>query len=138
MNKQKNIIFDIGGVLLGLDGERCMQAFDALGCERVSEYVRLHLTTDLFYDIEVGRISTAEFCAEVRRIAGCTAADADIVAALHAPETDVPQTDDSIPSPIQLIILKHRNGPTATIDMLFKKKTSTFLSLKKDGDMNEK
>ncbi len=72
------------------------------------------------------------------RESGAIEQDADIVAALHAPETDVPQTDDSIPSPIQLIILKHRNGPTATIDMLFKKKTSTFLTLKKDGGANEK
>ncbi len=72
------------------------------------------------------------------RESGAIEQDADIVAALHAPESDVPQTDDSIPSPIQLIILKHRNGPTATIDMLFKKKTSTFLSLKKGGDSSEK
>ena len=72
------------------------------------------------------------------RESGAIEQDADIVAALHAPETDEPQTDDSIPSPIQLIILKHRNGPTATIDMLFKKKTSTFLSLKKDGGPSEK
>ena len=72
------------------------------------------------------------------RESGAIEQDADIVAALHAPDVDVPQTDDSIPSPIQLILLKHRNGPTATIDMLFKKKTSTFLSLKKDGGPNEK
>ena len=72
------------------------------------------------------------------RESGAIEQDADIVAALHAPDQDVPQTDDSIPSPIQLIILKHRNGPTATIDMLFKKKTSTFLSLKKDSDYNAK
>ena len=72
------------------------------------------------------------------RESGAIEQDADIVAALHAPEQEVPQTDDSIPSPIQLIILKHRNGPTATVDMLFKKKTSTFLSLKKDGGNNEK
>ena len=72
------------------------------------------------------------------RESGAIEQDADIVAALHAPDVDVPQTDDSTPSPIQLIILKHRNGPTATIDMLFKKKTSTFLSLKKDGDTNER
>lgn len=72
------------------------------------------------------------------RESGAIEQDADIVAALHAPETDVPQTDDSIPSPIQLILLKHRNGPTATIDMLFKKKTSTFLSLKRDGEPHEK
>ena len=71
------------------------------------------------------------------RESGAIEQDADIVAALHAPETDGP-SDDSVPSPIQLIILKHRNGPTATIDMLFKKKTSTFLSLKKGGENSEK
>ena len=37
-----------------------------------------------------------------------------------------------VPSPIQLIILKHRNGPTATIELLFKKNTSTFVNLRKD------
>ncbi len=72
------------------------------------------------------------------RESGAIEQDADIVAALHAPNVEVPVTDDSIPVPIQLIILKHRNGPTATIDMLFKKKTSTFLSLKKDGGNDEK
>jgi len=71
------------------------------------------------------------------RESGAIEQDADIVAALHAPDVEVPQTDDSIPAPIQLILLKHRNGPTATIDMLFKKKTSTFLSLKRDGGANE-
>jgi len=72
------------------------------------------------------------------RESGAIEQDADIVAALHAPDVEIPITDDNIPAPIQLIILKHRNGPTATIDMLFKKKTSTFLSLKKDGGNNEK
>ncbi len=73
------------------------------------------------------------------RESGAIEQDADIVAALHAPEVpDTDPRDDSIPSPIQLIILKHRNGPTATIDMLFKKKTSTFLALRKDGGNNEK
>ena len=71
------------------------------------------------------------------RESGAIEQDADIVAALHAPESETPITDDNAPTPIQLIILKHRNGPTATIDMLFKKKTSTFLSLKKDGASNE-
>lgn len=73
------------------------------------------------------------------RESGAIEQDADIVAALHAPDTDSnAPVDDSIPSPVQLILLKHRNGPLATIDMLFKKKTSTFLSLKKDSDSNEK
>lgn len=66
------------------------------------------------------------------RESGSIEQDADIVAALHAPEVDAP-VDDNIPTPIQLIILKHRNGPTGSVDLLFKKKTSTFLSIKKDG-----
>ena len=73
------------------------------------------------------------------RESGAIEQDADIVAALHAPDVEGnTPVDDSIPTPIQLILLKHRNGPLATIDMLFKKKTSTFLSLKKDSDSNEK
>lgn len=66
------------------------------------------------------------------RESGSIEQDADIVAALHAPEVDG-VVGDEVPNPIQLIILKHRNGPTKTIDLLFKKKTSTFLSIKRDG-----
>ena len=69
------------------------------------------------------------------RESGSIEQDADIVAALHAPSVEVP-VDENLPVPIQLIILKHRNGPIATIDMLFKKKTSTFLSIKREGEKN--
>ena len=71
------------------------------------------------------------------RESGSIEQDADIVAALHAPQVETP-VDDNLPVPIQLIILKHRNGPIATIDMLFKKKTSTFLSIKKEGGSSAK
>ena len=67
------------------------------------------------------------------RESGSIEQDADIVAALHNPDIELPVGDD-IPVPIQLIILKHRNGPTKTIDLLFRKKTSTFISIKKGGD----
>lgn len=69
------------------------------------------------------------------RESGAIEQDADIVAALHAPDVEIPAGDE-IPVPIQLIVLKHRNGPIGTIDMLFKKRTSTFLSIKKDGGTN--
>lgn len=69
------------------------------------------------------------------RESGSIEQDADIVMAIHpatAPD-QLPNNDDNIPEPIDLIILKHRNGPTKTINLLFKKNTSTFLSIKK-GD----
>ena len=79
MEGVRNIIFDLGGVLAGLDGQRCIDAFDALGCEKVSYYVEYHLTEDLFYNIEVGNISTEDFCDEVRRITGRNVSDEQIV-----------------------------------------------------------
>ena len=64
------------------------------------------------------------------RESGSIEQDADIVAAIHNPSDDIP-VDDS-PVPIELIILKHRNGPIKNINLLFRKNTSTFLSFKKE------
>lgn len=89
MKRMKNIIFDLGGVLVGLDGQRCIDAFNAIGCERVAEYVRLRLTADLFLDIEEGSIDTAEFCAEVRRMTNCMATDHEIIGAWNALLTEI-------------------------------------------------
>ena len=79
MEGVKNIIFDLGGVLTGLDGPRCISAFDAIGCEKVSYYVEHHLTKDLFYDIEVGNMPTSGFCDEVRRLTGRNVSDEQVV-----------------------------------------------------------
>ena len=83
-----------------------------------------------------GRTDKRPMLSDLRE-SGSIEQDADIVAALHAPDIEAP-LDENLPVPIQVIILKHRNGPIATIDLLFKKKTSTFLSIKRDGDKNAK
>ena len=84
MENIKNIIFDLGGVLVGLDGQRSIDAFDRLGCQRVSQYIVEHRTEDLFYRIELGLISTHEFCEEVREMTQTTATDEQMVAAWNA------------------------------------------------------
>ena len=87
---KKNIIFDLGCILVGLDSERCIRAFESVGCEKVAFYVREHRVEDLFLATEVGRITTAEFCDEVRRICGCTTPDSDIVWAWNSLLTGIP------------------------------------------------
>ncbi len=77
----RNIIFDMGGVLVDLDAKRCIESFERLGASNVADYVRDFRTEDLFLDIETGRMTTEEFCAEVRRMAGCDASDESIIAA---------------------------------------------------------
>lgn len=75
----KNIIFDMGGVLVGLHPQRCIDAFRQIGCGEIASYVEEHRTEDLFLDTELGRITQQEFCDEVRRIARCRATDEQIV-----------------------------------------------------------
>ena len=115
--------------------------------QEVSEISRSLKTMALELEVPVIALSQLSRSVEKRedkkpvlsdlRESGSIEQDADIVAALHAPEVSEP-VDDNLPNPIQLIILKHRNGPIATIDMLFKKKTSTFLSIKKEGGISGK
>lgn len=68
------------------------------------------------------------------RESGSIEQDADLVAFLYRDDyyNKEARTDDNN-SISELIIGKHRNGPTATIELLFKKNTSTFLNLRKDN-----
>lgn len=75
----KNIIFDLGCVLVGLDKQRCVRAFEQIGAGDVAAYVRDHRTADLFFDIETGQMTTEEFCDEVRSMSRCKAEDKEIV-----------------------------------------------------------
>ena len=111
--------------------------------QEVSEISRSLKTMALELEVPVIALSQLSRSVEKRedkkpvlsdlRESGSIEQDADIVAALHAPDVEVP-VGDNVPTPIQLIILKHRNGPTATIDLLFKKKTSTFLAIKRESE----
>lgn len=72
------------------------------------------------------------------RESGSIEQDADIVAFLYRDDyynkEAITEDNNSIS---ELIIGKHRNGPTATIELLFKKNTSTFLNLRKDRNEGE-
>ena len=115
--------------------------------QEVSEISRALKTMALELEVPVIALSQLSRSVEKRedkkpvlsdlRESGSIEQDADIVAALHNPEIEMP-TGDDVPVPIQLIILKHRNGPTKTIDLLFRKKTSTFLSIKRESESNGK
>ena len=75
------------------------------------------------------------------RESGAIEQDADIVMFLY--RDDYQKTSEQVeapdPSLVELIVSKHRNGPTGKIDLLFKKSTSTFLNFAKEnkGGNNE-
>ncbi len=68
------------------------------------------------------------------RESGSIEQDADIVAFLYRDDYyNKESAIDQNTSVSEFIIAKHRNGPTATIELLFKRNTSTFLSYQKEG-----
>ena len=76
------------------------------------------------------------------RDSGSIEQDADIVTFLYRDDYysrgGEKENSDDNNSIIEVNIAKHRSGPTAKIELLFKKNTSTFLNLRKDKNMEGK
>jgi putative hydrolase of the HAD superfamily len=76
----KAIVFDLGGVLIDLDFDRCVRAFrEVLGYERITELLDLSHQKGIYGDMEAGLITADEFRAEVLRESrpGCVPSDVD-------------------------------------------------------------
>ena len=68
MNKPiKNIIFDWGGVLIDLNLEGCISAFEQAGAVNVRNLLTGTNELGFFRDYECGNISTPEFRAAIRK-----------------------------------------------------------------------
>lgn len=64
-----NIVFDLGGVILDIDRDRCVKALDEIGIPDSASLLGLYRQDGIFLDIEEGRISAAEFYDRMRRMA---------------------------------------------------------------------
>jgi len=64
----KNIIFDLGRVLLNLDFNASIRAFQQLGLNADVLNEQLVYSDPVFYALETGKISPAEFCTGVRKL----------------------------------------------------------------------
>jgi len=80
----KNIIFDLGGVLLNLDFNLTQQAFVELGIADFKGYYNKAKQIGLFDDFETGRISEAEFCDGIRALSGLNESNEVLIGAWNA------------------------------------------------------
>ncbi len=64
----KNIIFDLGGVLLRIDPTRTVNAFQQLGLPNAISNGGLSYNHQVFLDMEQGRISNQEFITGIQKI----------------------------------------------------------------------
>ncbi len=82
MNKEiEVIVFDIGGVLIDLNFDRCVESFRALGFEGAKDMVSCYHPAAFFGELERGELTPSEFFDKIREAAGVYISDEDIVAA---------------------------------------------------------
>lgn len=85
----KNLIFDLGGVIINLDTHRTVEAFAQLAGRSVAEVQPLMAST-FFLEYEKGLLSDAAFRDAVRNALARTVTDAEIDEAWNAMLLDIP------------------------------------------------
>lgn len=84
MSSVKNIIFDLGGVLLDIDFKLTHTAFEKAGVPGFEKLYGQHAATPFFIDFEKGKIPVPVFFDHVRNICGCPLSDETITQCWNA------------------------------------------------------
>lgn len=92
MQEIKNIIFDLGGVLLDIDYNKTRKAFEALGVVRFDELYSQASASEIFQNLEKGILSPTEFYGAFRELTGLKLADQQIADAWNSMLLDFRET----------------------------------------------
>jgi putative hydrolase of the HAD superfamily len=84
MKHIKNIIFDLGGVLLDIDFSATQKAFETVGIPNFHTFYTQHHVDDLFEKLEIGAISPEAFYEQLRNKTQLPLSDATIMKAWNA------------------------------------------------------
>ena len=110
----KAIVFDIGGVLIGLDLDRCIRTFkEVLGFDRITELLDPYHQKGIYGEMEAGTLSADEFRAEVLEDSrpGCQPEDVDrcMYSLLTGMDPDTVQTVKRLAGRYPLYLLSNNN-----------------------------
>jgi putative hydrolase of the HAD superfamily len=86
----KNIIFDLGGVILNLDNRLTEVAFLNLGVKNFREYFGHGFAASFFKEYEIGRIDDRRFIDSIRQLTGLDIPDQPIIDSWNALLLDFP------------------------------------------------
>lgn len=87
----KNLLFDIGGVVINLYPERTKAAFEELGLIHQDSWFKGKEQSETLSAFETGKISAAEFISENNRLAQTDFSEAEFSAAWNAMLGEAPQ-----------------------------------------------
>lgn len=110
----KNIIFDLGGVIMNIDFKLTEAAFNRLGFANYREFMTQFHITPLFEDYETGKIDDATFIEGVRQLSGLKITEEDVIEAWNALLQDFPperlQLLESLKQQYRLFLLSNTNA----------------------------
>lgn len=86
----KNIIFDLGGVILNIDLRKTQDAFTSLGVKNIEEVFRMGHVESFFKSYEVGAIDDTQFITAIQKMADIQVAPGIVVDAWNALLLDFP------------------------------------------------
>lgn len=110
----KAIVFDIGGVLIGLNLDRCIRTFqEVLGYRRITELLDPYHQKGIYGEMEAGNLSADGFRAEVLREShpGCRPEDVDrcMYSLLEGMDPDTVETVKALRGRYPLYLLSNNN-----------------------------
>ena len=88
--RYKNIIFDLGNVLVKLNPEGCIGAFKAIGMGELVDSNPQSEGMKLMSKLGVGMITTEEFCEAARKLTGTDVTNEEISAAANKMLVEIP------------------------------------------------
>ena len=91
MKKIKNIVFDLGGVIMNLDVPKTIEAFKALGIQNIVNDTGHHYQYSFFYDFEIGKISENDFLESLFNLSDKSPNHLEIITAWNAMILDMPK-----------------------------------------------
>ncbi len=87
----KNLLFDLGGVIMDIKRLQCVEAFERLGMKNANDFLGEYSQKGPFLQLEAGEISPAEFRAEIRSLIDSEVGDEEIDAAFCAFLVGIPR-----------------------------------------------
>lgn len=74
----RHLIFDFGGVIIGLTRNRCIEAFEQIGVDVHEKLTNNYQHKDMFMQLELGTISPSQFRDSIRSLSEQTLSDQQI------------------------------------------------------------
>lgn len=115
MDKIKNVVFDLGGVLVGIDLNRCIAAFRKLGMDAVAEIINPYYPAEMIGRLEHGDITFHEACNQMRALSGTPEVTDDEIARAYGeflteiPVAKLRQIDDLRRRGFRTYVLSNNN-----------------------------